>query len=125
MTKKIMVVDNHADQIFTIKQALDVFDDEFEVIGADCGTRCLEILKNGEIPDIILTECRMVGMNGWELLDKIKENQAWKNIPVAFLTAWPDLRFEKFSNYSANEFIEKPFEIEDLKERINIVIKKH
>jgi response regulator RpfG family c-di-GMP phosphodiesterase len=124
MKKKIMVVDDHADQIFTVKQALASFEDEFEIIGVNSGEECLEILENGDIPDMILTETWMPGMSGWELLDKLKINPAWENIPVAFLTAWTDLKIKRFSNFLVDDFIEKPFDMKDLKERIDTVMKK-
>ena len=110
MKKKIMIVDDHADQILTVKVALEDMDDEFEVLGVDSGMQCLKFLENGEIPDMILTESRMLGMTGWELLDKLKEKTKWENIPVAFLTAWTDLKPEKPSSFSVDDFIEKPFD---------------
>jgi response regulator RpfG family c-di-GMP phosphodiesterase len=117
MKKKVMVVDNHADQIFTLKQALEYSSDEFEVIGVNSCEQCLQVLENGEIPDIILTETRMPGMNGWELLDKLKVNRTWERIPVLFLTAWSDLKTKEL-------IIEKPFDLKELRERIDTFMKR-
>ena len=123
MTQKIMVVDD-ADQILTVKVALEDMDDEYEVIGAESGVQCLEILENGMIPDMILTESMMPGMTGWELLDKLKEKPRWGNIPVTFLTAWADLKTEKSRSFSVDDIIEKPFDTKNLKERIDTILKK-
>ncbi|MCK5031191.1 MAG: response regulator [Thermoplasmatales archaeon] len=122
MKKKIMVVDDEPDQILTVKVALEDMDDEYEVIGAESGVQCLEILENGMIPDMILTESMMPGMTGWELLDKLKEKPRWGNIPVTFLTAWADLKTEKSRSFSVDNIIEKPFDTKDLKERIDKVL---
>ena len=124
MTQKIMVVDDHADQILTVKVALEDMDEGYDVIGAESGVQCLEILENGMIPDMILTESMMPGMTGWELLDKLKEKPRWGNIPVTFLTAWADLKTEKSHSFSVDDIIEKPFDTKDLKERIDTILKK-
>ena len=52
--KKIMVVDNEHDQIFAAKMVLENIDEEFEIIGAGSSEQCLEMLNNGEIPDLII-----------------------------------------------------------------------
>ena len=122
MTRKIMVVDDHADQILTVKAALEDMDEGYDVVGAESGVQCLEILENGMIPDMILTESMMPGMTGWELLDKLKEKPRWGNIPVTFLTAWADLKTEKSRSFSVDNIIEKPFDTKDLKERIDKVL---
>ena len=124
MTQKIMVVDDHADQILTVKVALEDMDEGYDVIGAESGVQCLEILENGMIPDMILTESMMPGMTGWELLDKLKEKPRWGNIPVTFLTAWADLKTEKSRSFSVDDIIEKPFDTKNLKERIDTILKK-
>ena len=122
--KKIMVVDDEPDQIFTAKTALENLDEEFEVIGAGSAEQCLEMLNNGEIPDLIISETRMRGMSGRELSDKLKENPAWQDIPLLFLTVWKD-KFEANSVFSGdNIHIEKPFDMRELKTRIDTVLKK-
>jgi len=121
--KKIMIVGDEPDQIFTAKAALENLDEEFEVIGAGSAEQCLEMLNNGEIPDVILSETMMQGMTGRELSDKLKENPAWQHIPMLFLTVWKD-KFEVDSDFSDDSHIEKPFDMVDLKTRIDTVLKK-
>ena len=121
--KRIMVVDDLPDQIFTAKTALQNLDEKFEVIGAGNGEECLEMLNNGDVPDMIISETRMQGMTGRELPDKLKENPAWQDIPMMFLTVWKD-RFERNSDFPCNDYIEKPVDAEELKKRIDKVLKK-
>jgi len=121
--KKIMIVDDEPDQIFTAKTTLENLDEEFEVIGAGSAEQCLEMLNNGDVPDIIISETRMQGMTGRELSDKLKENPAWQHIPMLFLTVWKD-GFEGNSEFSGDNHIEKPFDMMDLKTRIDTVLKK-
>jgi len=121
--KRIMVVDDLPDQIFTIKQTLENLDDEYEIIGVESGEQCLELLNNGEVPDLILSETRMPGMTGRELLDRLKENPTWKDIPIFFLTAWEDKPAEDSIGSLGDGHIEKPFDMRDLKERIDTFLK--
>ena len=122
--KRIMVVDDLPDQIFTIKQTLENLDDEYEIIGAESGEQCLELLNNGEVPDLILSETRMSGMTGRELLDRLKENPTWKDIPIFFLTAWEDKFAEGSIGDLGDGHIEKPFDMRNLKGRIDTFLKK-
>ncbi len=62
-------------------------------------------------------------MTGRELSDKLKENPAWQDIPMMFLTVWKD-KFEENSDFSDDNHIEKPFDMRDLKTRIDTVLKK-
>jgi len=119
-----MVVDDIPDQIFAIKQALETLDDECEVIGASSGEQCIELLNDGKIPNLILSETKMLGMNGRGLLSRLKENPMWEDIPVFFLTAWEDRFTEGSIAGLGDDYIEKPVDAEDLKKRIDAVLKK-
>lgn len=117
--KKIMVVDDEPDQILAIKLTLEDLSDKYEVIGANSGMQCLELLENNQIPDLILLDIMMPQMNGWETLYRLKENQLWKNIPVVFLTARTDKAAKNAGGFLGEDYIEKPYNIEDLKKRID------
>jgi CheY-like chemotaxis protein len=121
--KRIMIVDEDADQIYTAKTALENINEEFEVIGVSSAEQCLELLQNGIIPDLILSETKMSGMDGKEFSEKLKRNKLWEHIPMLFLTSWEN-RIEKNSEDSYNEIIEKPYDIMELKNRIDSVMKK-
>ena len=58
----------------------------YRTVAAYSGEECLGILKT-VTPDLILLDIMMEPMDGWETLDKIKENPATKDIPVLMLTA--------------------------------------
>jgi DNA-binding response OmpR family regulator len=66
----------------------------------------------------------MPEMNGWEVINRLREKNEWNKIPVVFLTAKTDEFTKTFGNTISNDFIEKPFEIEDLRKRVKSVIKK-
>lgn len=122
--KKIMVVDDNPDHLHTIKQTIEKMDDEYKVVCASNGISCIKLLKNNEIPDLILLDIMMPKMNGWETFKIIKENSLWRNIPVVFLTARTDDFAENAGKFLASDYIEKPFDIEDLKKRIDKIFNK-
>ena len=118
MKKKIMVVDDEPDQIFTAKMILKDLSSEYEVIGVSSGDKCIELLKNNKIPDLIFLDIMMPGMNGWDVAAEIKKNPKWKKIPLVFLTAKTDSFSTTFGKIVSEEYILKPFEINDLKKSI-------
>ncbi len=61
----------------------------------------------------------MPEMNGWEVIKRLKENDRLKNIPIIIITARSDETTPFFGNFFADDFIEKPFSINDLKKSID------
>ena len=123
--KKIMVVDDNPDHLHSIKQTIENMDDDYRVTCASSGVRCLKLLKNNEIPDLILLDIMMPKMNGWETFKTLQENSSWRDIPVVFLTARTDDFAQNTGSFLATDYIEKPFDIDDLKKRIEKVLKKN
>ena len=126
MIKKIMIVDDSPELTFTVKTLLEESSgDEYEVTIADGGEKCLELLKNNKIPDIILLDIMMPEMDGWDVAAEIKKNPEWSNkIPIVFLTAKTDSDSKTYGKIVSTDYIEKPFEIEDLKERIDKILEQ-
>jgi len=94
----------------------------YDVVKASNGKDCLEILNDQEKPDLILLDIMMPQMNGWDVFTKIKENPTCRNIPIFFLTAKNDKYSRGFGNFSADDYITKPFEIQDLKSKIQQIL---
>jgi CheY-like chemotaxis protein len=123
--KKIMLVDDEEDQIFSIKSGFEeLYEKEYEIIPAESGKKCFELLEKNVKPDLILLDIMMPDMDGWEVFDKLKANQSWKNIPIIFLTARSDGLATKAATMIADDYIEKPIDIEELKTRIDNVLNK-
>lgn len=123
--KKIMLVDDEQDQIFSVKTSFEQeYAKEYEIIPAESGKKCFELLEKNVKPDLILLDIMMPDMDGWEVFDKLKANQSWKNIPIIFLTARSDGLATKAGTMIADDYIEKPIDIEELKTRIDNVLNK-
>ena len=123
--KKIMIVDDEQDQIFSVKTGFETeYPKEYEIIGAKNGKKCFELLEKNVKPDLILLDIMMPGMDGWEVFDKLRANQKYKNIPVILLTARSDGLAVNAGSMIADDYIEKPVDISELKSRIDKVLKK-
>lgn len=58
----------------------------YDVQHAENGDRALELLKQGPVPDILLLDIVMPKKSGFEVLEEMKKNPEWANIPVILLT---------------------------------------
>ena len=86
---------------------------------ARSGKEALLLLK-GMTPDLILLDINMPEMNGYQVMEKLKENPDTSEIPVVFLTAELDQESEvKGLKMGAMDFLRKPFEPEVMKSRID------
>ena len=123
--KKVLVVDDNPDIRLTVKEGLEAIDENIEVIGVESGEDCINLLNKEEFkPDVILLDIMLPEMSGWEIYNRLKENAKWRDIPIIFLTARTDDKARKIGSFLAEDFIEKPFDIMDLKERIEKVLER-
>jgi CheY-like chemotaxis protein len=122
--KTILVVDDNPDVINSLKIGLEDATRGYRILGAENGQKCLKLLQDNIIPDIILLDIMMPQMSGWEVFDKIKNNPPWNKIPIIFLTARTDRTAKNAGGFLGDDYIEKPFDIIDLKNRIEIIFNK-
>ena len=122
MTKTIMVVDDDSDIILSVQEGFDDLNSEYKIMGVESGEECIKLLKNDQIPDAILLDIMMPEMSGWEVYDRLKENMDWENIPIVFLTARTDCVAVNAGNFLGADYIEKPFEITYLKNRLDLIL---
>jgi len=80
----LMVVDDVASNIETIESLLS--DEELTIIPAESGEVALQIIGD-RIPDLILVDLRMPGLNGYELAEKLRSESAYRMIPMIAFTA--------------------------------------
>ena len=125
MKKKILIVDDEPDVILTVKTGLQELDQTYEITGVTSGKECFELLSKGYQPDLILLDIMMPIINGWEVQRRLREHPSWTTIPMIFLTAATDKTSKKIGGIVAEDFIEKPFEINDVKKRIDAALVKH
>jgi DNA-binding response OmpR family regulator len=121
---QVLIVDDNKDILFAVKYGLEQNDGQYKVEGVTNAVECLDFIDKGYIPDIIILDIMMPYKDGWELFAELKQKPNIKNIPIVFLTAKVDGFSKGFGAISAQDYITKPFEIEDLKNRIELILKR-
>lgn len=104
MKKTILLVDDEAD----LREVLDISlsDTGYKVFTAENGTQALNILNDNDIP-VVITDIKMPGIDGIELLRKIKSKNP--ETEVIMLTGHGDLELAiKSLKHEATDFITKP-----------------
>lgn len=118
---RILAVDDSAINLAAIEQELK---DEYEVIAVNSGSRALQYLKS-ETPDLILLDIQMTSMDGLETLKEIRAMRGGRSIPVIMLTAKNDkTTFLESTKLGIYDYIVKPFQSENLHERILRTLKR-
>jgi two-component system alkaline phosphatase synthesis response regulator PhoP len=114
---KILVVDDEADIVSTVKYRLEFY--EFEVITAANGKEGLEKAVS-EKPDLILLDISMPVINGHEMLEQLKNSPDIKDIPVIMLTAYSDAKdVAKAAELGIADYVTKPFDFTELMGKIS------
>jgi CheY-like chemotaxis protein len=124
MSKKtILIVDDEKDVLFLLEKGLS--NKGYSVISASNGEDAI-IAAWSHLPDLIILDVLMPGMDGPEVDMKLKEDPKTKDIPVIFLTSLYTKKEENIHRYTAGESImfAKPYEIEDLIAGVEKVIGK-
>ena len=116
--KKILIVD---DMIVSLMMTENMLCGYYTTFCASSGKEAIEIYRR-ERPDMVLSDLRMPGMNGYELQQALQKEMQ-KAIPFMFMTADPneDTESQGFEN-GAMDFIRKPFRPDVLLRRVGNIL---
>ncbi len=116
MNGKILLVEDHDG----LRQLMGHYlSKSFEVVSAKNGLEAMGWLNRGISPDIILTDAEMPEITGFQLLSNLKCSGMYRHIPVFIVSGSEEPEEEhKFLKMGAVEFIRKPFNPEQLKDRL-------
>ena len=104
---KILVVDDAITNIQLINYTLR---NEYEILAANNGAQAIEIATES-LPDLIILDLIMPGINGFDVLRALKENPVTQNIPIIITTSIDDEdQINKVKVFGINEVLNKPFE---------------
>jgi DNA-binding response OmpR family regulator len=110
--KKVLIVDDEADIVETIKFSLEL--ENIECIEAYDGEDALLKAKK-EHPDLIIMDVMMPKMNGYKVCRLLKFDESYKHIPIIMLTARAQAKdIELGEETGADEYVTKPFEMDEL-----------
>lgn len=110
---KMLIVD---DQWGIRKLLIETFRDHYHVEEAQNGFEALEKTEK-YLPDVIILDMRMPGMDGLETIKKIRAIN--KYVPIILMTAYDSEELIKvLQNMHAVEYISKPFDIDVIREKV-------
>ena len=115
--KVVLLVD---DTPANIQIALAILKDLYQVRVATNGAKALELANTEPLPDLILLDVMMPGMDGFEVCTRLKAAQATREIPVIFLTGQTEIEDEtRGFEVGGVDYIHKPFSPAVVKARVN------
>ncbi|MEJ2406072.1 MAG: response regulator [Candidatus Thiodiazotropha sp.] len=115
---KILVVDDNASNLRLLLELLT--EKGYTVYAAISGELVLDFVKS-RLPDLILLDIKMPGLDGYEVCRRLKANESTRSIPIIFLSALEDQR-DKVKGFQAGgvDYITKPFQSEELLARVGV-----
>lgn len=113
--KKILVIDDDKGIQEALRAVLEY--GNYEVLIAGDEVEAFKIAEKDH-PDLILLDLLLSGQDGKEIAKKLKSHNKTHKIPIIMLSAHPDA-IKASAEGGADEFIAKPFEMNDLLEKVN------
>jgi len=119
--KKILIIEDDRDIVNLVKLTLEL--EGFEVFAAFDGQEGWERIES-QRPDSILLDLRLPKLDGFQVLKRLKSNQATSRIPIVILTATAQKKsIARGLAAGADAYITKPFEPLELVQKICQVLK--
>jgi two-component system response regulator VicR len=120
---RVICVEDEAEMIDLIRLILSR--KGFEVIGANGGKQGLEMIRKQK-PDLVLLDLMMPDMDGWEVYQQVKADEATRDIPVIVVTAKAQSIDKVLGLHIAkvDDYISKPFSPQELMDSVEQVLKK-
>lgn len=103
---KIIIVDNDSTNLTILEQILNPFG---QIISFKNGLEMLNYLKVQQAPDIILLDMNLTGLNGYDVLEKLRSNQNLSELPVIFMLKSENIKHDgSIELASAQDYLIKP-----------------
>jgi two-component system phosphate regulon response regulator PhoB len=118
--KSILIIEDDGDILQVLETVLTYND--FSVHGINRTDDIFETIKKYK-PDLVLTDYLLSGLNGGKICQLIKSNKDTCHLPVMLISAYPALA-TSFGNFGFDAFINKPFNINDLVDKIKELLNK-
>ena len=120
---KIMIVDDEEKIRYIVRKMLEA--EGYQVIEADGGKACLELLKE-EKPDLILMDVMMPEMDGWDAAKEVKSDESNKDVIISMLTvkSEDEDKIKSLDEASADWHIAKPVKRDKLLQTVGWLLTK-
>ncbi|MEO6894450.1 MAG: response regulator [Ginsengibacter sp.] len=116
---KILILDDDMDLLSIVKSLLKK--KGYEVWAFANWQKAWEYIKNNK-PNLILLDVFLKGMDGMNVCKKLKSSSSTRDIPIIMLSSYPNIGSSAINEFGADEFIAKPFEVNDMITKIKEVL---
>ncbi len=122
MTKTILIIEDETDILHLVEYHLKA--EDYSVLTAQDGTKGLDLAIE-QLPDLIVLDLMLPGLDGLEVCKALKRNSKTDNIPVVMLTAKGE-EVDRIVGLElgADDYIVKPFSPRELTLRIRAILKR-
>lgn len=121
--KEVLIVDDVEVNRIILEEIIK--DMGYSPLLAESGENALEMLKE-RMPQLILTDISMPGMDGYELCKILKSNEKTREIPIIFISAYnASTDIVKGFSIGGEDYITKPFVAEEVKARVGVQFRLH
>jgi CheY-like chemotaxis protein len=120
MRCKVLVIEDNIEMGEIIAELLTL--EGFQVDLAESGSQAFTLLKK-TMPDMIICDINMPGMDGFEVLTKLRAYQVTQFIPFMFMTTKAEsAEIQKAKDFGISNYLIKPFHGQELLNAINLLI---
>ena len=119
-TPQVLVVDDLPANVRLLEAILEPAG--FSVLSASSGPEALERVV-AELPDLVLLDVQMAGMNGYEVCRRIRENEATALVPIVMVTSHESEARIDGIRAGADDFVTKPFDQQELLLRVRSLVR--
>ena len=119
---KVLVVDDEPNIVLSLEFLMEQAG--FEVVTAEDGEQALARVTDSQ-PDLLLLDISLPGISGFDVLERLRNEEATAQLPIIMLTArGRDVEREKGMALGADDYITKPFSTQSLVEKVKALLIK-
>ncbi len=116
---KILILDDDMDLLSVVKSLLK--NKGFDVWTFANWQKAWDNIRNNK-PNLILLDVFLKGIDGMDVCKKIRSTSSTRNIPIIMFSSYPNIAQTAIDEFGADEFIAKPFELNDMVNKIRNVL---
>jgi DNA-binding response OmpR family regulator len=118
--KKVVVIGEDDDPIATLLRDSINDEESYQAVVVSDGALVLETIRQVHA-DLLILDIMMPGLNGFEVFDRVRADGDIRNMPVLFVSAATNQHEADFAKRGIKNVISKPFDLNDLLDRVRVL----